>query len=167
MYYSTRALSLKYCCRCSRCCCCCCHCCCRCCCCCHCCCCRLWFGLGSHPRARPTNATALLRNAASTRYHSFRRACKIPGIHTCLIPRIVWPQDWNPECSPRFAGLFSTRDGPFHLLLPRPGPPASISPGQGLPGGLLEGSCARRKRSKYAKPAKRGHLCPLITAVSK
>ena len=33
----------------------------------------------------------------------------------------------------------STRGGPFRLLLPLPCPLASTSPGEGLPGGLLEG----------------------------
>ena len=48
----------------------------------------------------------------------------------------------------------------------RTGIPSALI-GEGLPGGLLEGSCGRRKRKRYAKPAKRRHECPLITAVSK
>ena len=44
-------------------------------------------------------------------------------------------------------GLFSTRDGPCRLLLPLPCPPAWTSPVEGLPGGLLEDSCGRRKRT--------------------
>ena len=55
-------------------------------------------------------------------------------------------QDCNSEFSPGFWALFSTRNGPFRLLLPLPCPPASTSPGEGLPGGLLEGSCGRCKR---------------------
>ena len=64
----------------------------------------------------------------------------------CRIPRIVSSQAWDSECSPRFEALLSTRGGPFSLFLPLPCPPASTSPGEGLPGGLLEGSCGRRKR---------------------
>ena len=40
--------------------------------------------------------------------------------------------------------------GPFRLFLPLPCPPASTPPGEGLPGGLLEGSCGRRKRRRTA-----------------
>ena len=47
----------------------------------------------------------------------------------------------------RFATLFSTRGEPFRLLLPLPSPLASTSPAEGLPGGLLEGSRCRCKRS--------------------
>ena len=48
--------------------------------------------------------------------------------------------------SPRFEALLSTRGGPFRFLLLLPCRPVSSSPGEGLPGGLLEGSCGRRKR---------------------
>ena len=49
------------------------------------------------------------------------------------------------ERSPRFVALSSTRGGPFRLLLPPPCPPASTAPGEGLHGGMLEGSCGRRR----------------------
>ena len=55
-------------------------------------------------------------------------------------------KEWKPERSPRFAALFSIRGGPFHLLLPPPCPPASTALGEGLHGGLFEGSCGRRRR---------------------
>ena len=43
-------------------------------------------------------------------------------------------------------GPFSTRGGPFRLLLPPTCPPASTAPGGGLHGDLLEGLCGRRRR---------------------
>ena len=43
-------------------------------------------------------------------------------------------------------GFLSTRGGPVRLFLPPPYLPASTSPGEGLHGGLLEGSCGRRRR---------------------
>ena len=50
------------------------------------------------------------------------------------------------ERSPRFAAILSTRGGLFRLLLPPPCPPASTAREEGLHGGLLEGSCGRRRR---------------------
>ena len=48
----------------------------------------------------------------------------------------------------------------YRARLPRPHPPR-----EGLPDGLHDGWYGRRKnRNKYAKPAKRRHVCPLITA---
>ena len=44
------------------------------------------------------------------------------------------------------SALLLTRGRPFRLLLPLPYPPASTSPEEVLPGGLLEGSCGRRER---------------------
>ena len=69
-------------------------------------------------------------------------------------------RDWNSECFPRFEVLFSTRGGPFRLLLPLPCPPASTSPGEGLPGGLLEGSCGRRKRRSMSNRLNVGTFMP-------
>ena len=60
--------------------------------------------------------------------------------------RIASLKEWKSKCSPRFATLFSTRGGPFRLLLPPPCSPASTAPGDGLHGGLLEALCGRRKR---------------------
>ena len=59
-------------------------------------------------------------------------------------------EDEGGKCkrSPRLAALFSTRRGPFRLLLPLPCPPDSTSPREGLPGGLLEGSCGWRRRRR-------------------
>ena len=54
----------------------------------------------------------------------------------------------NSECSPCFVAVFSTRGGRFRLLPPLPYPPFSTSPGEGLPGGLLGGSCDRLKRRR-------------------
>ena len=48
-------------------------------------------------------------------------------------------QDWNSGCSRRFAPFLDARRT-FSFAS------ASTSPGEGLPGGLLEGSCGRRKR---------------------
>ena len=90
----------------------------------------------------------------------------MPYEYTCSKSIIVSLKEWKSERSPRFAALFSSRGGPFRLLLPSPCPPASTSTGEDLPGGLLEGSCGRRKR-RSAKPAKRWHVCSLNTAVSK
>ena len=51
----------------------------------------------------------------------------------------------------------------YRARLPRPHPPR-----EGLPDGLHDGWYGRRKnRNKYAKPAKRRHVCMLIVAVSK
>ena len=62
---------------------------------------------------------------------------------------------WNAEPCPwkrgkralsYLRGPFLTRGEPFRLLLPPPRPPASTAPGEGLHGGLLDGSCGRRRR---------------------
>ena len=63
--------------------------------------------------------------------------------------------------SPRFDALLSTRGGPFRLLLPLTCRPVSSSPGESLPGGLLEGSCGRRKRRNMRNRPKVGTSCPL------
>ena len=60
------------------------------------------------------------------------------------IPRIVSSQEWASECSPRFEALFSTPGELFRLLLPLPCRARLTR--EGLPGGLLEDSCGRRKR---------------------
>ena len=73
--------------------------------------------------------------------------------------------EWTSERSPRFETLFSARE-PFHLLLQLSCPPASTSSGEALPGGLLEGSCGRRKRRRMPNHRNVG-MCPLITVVSK
>ena len=65
---------------------------------------------------------------------------------TCRMSRIVSSQDQDSERSPRFKALLSKRGGPFRLLFPLTCPPASTSPGEGLPDGLLEGSYGRPKR---------------------
>ena len=62
-----------------------------------------------------------------------------------MIPRI-FSQDWDSECSPRFEARLSTQCEPFRLLLLLPCPPASTSPGEGLPRGPLEDLCGRCKR---------------------
>lgn len=59
---------------------------------------------------------------------------------------VIAGPDWNSEFSPRFEAFLPTRGGTFRLLLAPPCPPASTAPGEGLPGGLLEGSCGRRRR---------------------
>ena len=71
-----------------------------------------------------------------------------------------------PRCSPRFAALFSTRAGPFRLLLPLPCPPASTSPGEGLPGGLKESSCGRRKRGSMPNRLNVGMYARLVLMFS-
>ena len=55
------------------------------------------------------------------------------------------------KCTSSKVGLvlfsfYKSRGGPFRLLLALRCPPAPTSPREGLPGGLLEGSCSRRKR---------------------
>lgn len=55
------------------------------------------------------------------------------------------PSTTSAKSSARFEALFSTRREPFRLLLPPSCSPAPTSLGQGLNGGLLEGS---RDRSK-------------------
>ena len=60
--------------------------------------------------------------------------------------RIVSLKEGGNERSPRFAALSSTRGAYFRLLLPAQGPPASTARGEGLHGGLLEGSCGRLRR---------------------
>ena len=45
-----------------------------------------------------------------------------------------------------FAAFSSTRGGPQRLFLPPPCPPVSTTSGEGLHGGLLDGSCGRRHR---------------------
>ena len=60
-------------------------------------------------------------------------------------------KDWNSECSPRSEVLFWTRGEPFRWLLTLTCPPASTPPGEGLPCGLLESSCGRRKRRSILK----------------
>lgn len=75
-------------------------------------------------------------------------------MHTDLrtTTRCVSSQHWNSESSPRFEVFFSTRGRPLHLLLQLPCPPASTSPGKGLPGDLLPTAqgvgvvCRRRVR---------------------
>lgn len=42
--------------------------------------------------------------------------------------------------------IISTLCGHFRLLLPPPCPSATTAPEEGLPGGLLQGSCGRRRR---------------------
>ena len=80
------------------------------------------------------------------------------SIYIFSILRIASPQDWHSLCSPRFEALLSTRDVPFRWILLLPCPPASTATGEGLPCGLLKGSCGRRKRRRvYAKPAKCRH----------
>ena len=84
------------------------------------------------------------------------------AINICRIPRIVSLKGWNSKCSPRFEALLSARGGPFRLLLSLPCPPASTSPGEGLPGGLLEGSCGRRKRRSMPNRLKVGMYARLL-----
>ena len=68
-----------------------------------------------------------LRGYVEQRRASARRG-EVPHVNICRIPRILLSQDWNPACSPRFAGLFSTRGGLFvcffryRARLPRPHP---------------------------------------------
>ena len=50
----------------------------------------------------------------------------------------------------------------YRARLPPPRPGRAC-----LCGGLLEGSCGRRKRRNMLTPAKSRHVCPLTTAVSK
>ena len=50
--------------------------------------------------------------------------------------------------------FLSTRGGPFRLFLPPPCPPALTAPGEGLHGGLLEGSCGRRRRRRMSNHQK-------------
>ena len=76
------------------------------------------------------------------------------------VPRIASSLEWDSECSPRFEAFLSTRGGPFRLLLPLPCPPASISPGEGLPGGLLEGLCGRRERRSMRNRPNAGTFMP-------
>ena len=66
-------------------------------------------------------------------------------VHTRSKSKFVSLKERKSERSPRFAALFSTRSGPFRLLLPPPSPSASTAPGEGLHGGLLEGSCGWRR----------------------
>ena len=54
----------------------------------------------------------------------------------------------------------STRGGPFRLLLPLQCPPATTSPGEGLPGTLLEGSCGRGKRRSMRNRLNVGMFMP-------
>ena len=61
------------------------------------------------------------------------------------MPRCMYSPDWKFECSPRFEALLSAKVGPFWLPLSPPCPPSSTAPGDGLHGGLLEGSCGRRR----------------------
>ena len=70
--------------------------------------------------------------------------------------KIVSSSAWKSERFPRFTAPFSTRGDPFRLLFPLPCPPASTSPGEGLPGGLLEGSCGRRKHKNMRNRPKVG-----------
>jgi len=60
------------------------------------------------------------------------------------------------ECSPRFEALLATRDGPFRLVLPLPCPPASTSPGEGLPRGL----CGRHERRNMQNRINVGTFMP-------
>lgn len=78
----------------------------------------------------------------------------------------VSSQHWNSESVPRSETFLSTRSGHLRLLLPPPCPPASTSPGEGLPGGLLEGACGRRKRRSTPNFQRRRHVCAAITAAS-
>ena len=87
--------------------------------------------------------------------------CILEGhIDKCRMPRFLSSQDWDSVCSQRFEDLLSTRGGPYRLLLPLPCPPASISPGEGLPGGLLEGSCGRRQRRSMRNRLNAGTFMP-------
>ena len=72
-------------------------------------------------------------------------------IYICSKSRIVSLKGSKSECSMRFAALFSTRGGPFRLLLLPPCPPASTAPREGLHDGLLEGSCGWRRRRVMRK----------------
>ena len=60
------------------------------------------------------------------------------GTNICGMPRIVSSQDWNSECSPRF--------GTFSFASSATVPACLDFTREGLPGGLLEGSCGRRNR---------------------
>ena len=75
--------------------------------------------------------------------------------------KIVSSSAWKSERFPRFTAPFSTRGDPFRLLFPLPCPPASTSPGEGLPGGLLEASCGRRKRRSARNRLNVGTFIPL------
>ena len=83
-------------------------------------------------------------------------------MNICSNSKIVLSSEWKSERFPRFAALFSTRGGPFRLLLPLPCRSASTSPGEGLPGGLLEGSCGRRKRRSMPNRLKVGMYARLL-----
>ena len=68
--------------------------------------------------------------------------------------------EWKSERPPRFAAFSSTSCEHFFLLLPLPYPPASTSPGNDLPRGLLKGSCGRRKRKSIRDRLNIGTLMP-------
>ena len=105
-------------------------------------------GLSSAYKYQQTRGWQLFRvpPRESSRYTQLSRVhmC-IPPMNICSKSKIVLLKEWKSEYSPRFAALFSTQGQPFRLLLPPPCPPASTAPGEGLPGGLLEDSCGRRK----------------------
>ena len=54
--------------------------------------------------------------------------------------------------------------GLFVFLLPLPYPPASTSPGEGLPGGLSKGSCGRHKRRSMPNRLNIGMYARLLPA---
>ena len=85
----------------------------------------------------------------------------VPGawysiINICSKSRILsLMKGWKSERSPRFAALFSTRGGPFRLLLTVPRPPASTSP-------LLEDSCGQRKHRSLSNRLNAGMYARLL-----
>ena len=98
------------------------------------------------------HSTSTVRKLHGYNYLAYTKPTdSIPGILTymnvCSKSHIVSLKEWKCEHSPPFAALFSTRGGPFRLLLSLPCRLTRPHPGN-LPGGLLEGSFGRRRRRR-------------------
>ena len=89
----------------------------------------------------------------------FVRGCVCTYLFACIInvyyvlvanPKSCRSRSGNASAlrASRLAALFSTGGVFVCLFRYVPCPPASTSPGEGLPGGLLEGSCGRPKRRR-------------------
>ena len=93
-------------------------------------------------------------NFVFMRFHSFFVFSVFCDLQVCLVvydrticiqTKIVSLKERKSECSPCFVTLFETRGGAFRVLLLPPCQPALTATQKGRQGGLLEGSCGRRR----------------------